>query len=188
MGLGCIIASSVDRQLLVVARSVADHDRALCIERAPIPAARGIPDRPGIGERDRLGQLGRHPGRQRIAPGHGVSTRPDRKLCWGPLRACRICCAGSNSRGGRRARDTGEVQRGGASGGSGGVGLFCQRLLHREAVLDKEPDRDEIAPAANLDALHTAVLGVRTGPISKPSISLTGTEGSTPLFLRQGSP
>jgi ACS family tartrate transporter-like MFS transporter len=51
-------------------------------------------------------------------------------FAWGPLRACRICCAGSNCRGGRRVRDTGEVQRGGASGGSGGVGLFGQRLLH----------------------------------------------------------
>jgi hypothetical protein len=50
----------------------------------------------------------------------------------------------------------------------------------REAVLDKELDRDEIAPAANLDALTHTRSRVRTGPVSKPLFSLTGTEGSNP--------
>ena len=40
----------------------------------------------------------------------GISARRDRELCRRPLRACRVCCAGGDCRGGRRTRDTGEVE------------------------------------------------------------------------------
>jgi len=122
MGLGCIIAAlltgsywSVLGLSLITIGLYASNAHLF-----PLPSV--FLTGPGIGNRDRLGQLRRHPGRQRVASGHGISPRLDRKFCGRALRACRVCCAGGNCRGGRRTRDTSKIQRGGASGCRGGVG------------------------------------------------------------------
>ena len=66
MAVGCIArrVCSVGSYWSVVG-AVAGHGRPLRVERASVPAAGGVPDRPGPGERHRLGQLGRHSWRQR---------------------------------------------------------------------------------------------------------------------------
>jgi hypothetical protein len=119
MGLGCIIAALLTGSYwslsLITIGLYASNAHLF-----PLPAV--FPDRPGIGERHRLGQLGRHPLAAAYRSGHGY-LRHDRKLCCQPLRTCRVCGAGGNCCGGLRARDTGEVERG-ASGGSGGVGFI----------------------------------------------------------------
>ena len=68
------------RQLLVGARPVDGDDRALRLERAPIPVASGVLERGGGGERYRLGQFGRYPRRQRVAADRRLSARPDRQF------------------------------------------------------------------------------------------------------------
>ena len=112
MGRGLRARRLLRRELLVDPRPVAGDGRALRLECASLPAARGFPDRSGIGQRHRLGQLGRHSRRQRVAADRRLSARPHRELHGRPLRARPVRCFRVGHCRCRGARDAGADEGG----------------------------------------------------------------------------
>ena len=106
MAVGCLIRHD-GQQLLGRGGAVAGDDWPIRLECPFVSIAGGVSDGASFGERHRLGQFGRHLGRQRQPTDRRLVQGFHRKLQRRTLRPCHLCSVRSRRRRDQRARDAG---------------------------------------------------------------------------------